>query len=45
MKWDQVPTRSAARLRIFFALVVLSIAFVMIMMTHLLPAGWSANLG
>jgi hypothetical protein len=45
VKWDQVPARSAALLRVFFALVVLSMAAVTIMIIHLLSAGRSANPG
>lgn len=44
-EWDQVPARSAALLRVFFALVVLSMAAVTIMILHLSPAGRSANPG
>jgi hypothetical protein len=36
VKWDRVPTRSVALLRLFFVLVVLSTAAVMIMVVHLL---------
>ncbi len=35
VKWDRVPTRSVALLRLFFTLVVLTTAAVMIMVVHL----------
>ena len=35
VKWDRVPTRSVALLRLFFTLVVLSTAAVVIMVVHL----------
>ncbi len=36
-KWERVPARSAALLRLFFALVVLSMAAAAIVIIHLLP--------
>lgn len=42
-KWDQVPTRSVALLRVFFALLALSMVAAMIMTIHLLMPAFRAR--